>query len=162
MTKTYLYGRVVFESEVKMIVNGIDISDCPFIDNDEKNCPLGCLTENCLYQQKKDLEQENEKLKIQVKHWRETSMSDSQEVENLSEIIEEIIKKFQIDYILDEQTGKRYYRSNKLLDYKEALESIAEIVNEPCNIAEKTCKECKSNCEHKDILNVINRVKDNK
>ena len=37
-----------------MIVNGIDISDCPFIDNDEKECIFGCLTENCLYKQKKD------------------------------------------------------------------------------------------------------------
>ena len=143
-----------------MIVNGIDISDCPFIDNDEKKCILGCLTENCLYKQKKDLEQENEKLKVQVKHWRETSMSDSQEVEKLSEIIEEIRKNFQIDYIIDEQTGKRYYRSNKLLDYKEALESIKGIVSEPCNIAEKTCKECKSNCEHKDILNIIKRIEE--
>lgn len=104
--------------------------------------------------------QENDELKVLIKHWRETSMSDSQEVENLSEIIEEIRKKFQIDYIIDEQTGKRYYRSNKLLDYKEALESINEIVSEPCNIAEKTCKECKSNCEHKDILNIIKRVEE--
>lgn len=104
--------------------------------------------------------QENDELKVLIKHWRETSMSDSQEVEILSEIIEEIRKKFQIDYIIDEQTGKRYYRSNKLLDYKEALESIKEIVSEPCNIAEKTCKACKSNCEHKDILNIIKRVEE--
>ena len=44
-------------------------------------------------------------------------------------------------------------RENEIL-YK-ALKEIEGIVSEPCNIAEKTCKECKSNCEHKDILNII-------
>lgn len=44
--------------------------------------------------------------------------------------------------------------------YKQALDEIAEIVSEPCIILKKTCKECNSNCEHKDILNIINEVKE--
>lgn len=43
--------------------------------------------------------------------------------------------------------------------YKQALEKIEEIVNEPC-IDTGECKSCKCNCEHKDILNITNEVKD--
>lgn len=49
-------------------------------------------------------------------------------------------------------------RENEIL-YK-ALKEIEGIVSEPCNIAEKTCKECKSNCEHRYILNIIKRAEE--
>lgn len=108
-----------------MIVNGIDISDCPFIDNDEKKCPLGCLTENCLYQQKCEI------LKGNNKHLRSL-------IEKLDNI--------------------RYRDIKRIEKYKQAIKDIEGIVSEPCGIAEKTCKECNSNCEHKDILNIIKKV----
>lgn len=43
---------------------------------------------------------------------------------------------------------------------KKALEKIEEIVNEPCvGDAQEDCKHCDNWCEHKDILNIINKVK---
>ena len=43
---------------------------------------------------------------------------------------------------------------------KKALEEIEEIVNEPCvGDAQEDCKHCDNWCEHKDILDIINKVK---
>lgn len=46
--------------------------------------------------------------------------------------------------------------------YKQALDEIEKIANEPCIIFNKICKECNNTCEHKDILNIINKAKDSK
>ena len=43
---------------------------------------------------------------------------------------------------------------------KKALEEIEEIVNEPCvGDAQEDCKHCDNWCEHKDILDIINKAK---
>ena len=44
--------------------------------------------------------------------------------------------------------------------YRKALEEIEEIANEPCVAdALDDCKSCNIYCEHKDILNIINKAK---
>ena len=44
--------------------------------------------------------------------------------------------------------------------YCNALEEIEKIVNEPCVAdAQEDCKHCDNWCEHKDILDIINKVK---
>ncbi len=44
--------------------------------------------------------------------------------------------------------------------YRKALEEIEEIANEPCVAdALDDCKSCGIWCEHKDILNIINKAK---
>lgn len=43
--------------------------------------------------------------------------------------------------------------------YCNALEEIEEIVNEPCVDAQEDCKHCDNRCEHKDILEIINKAK---
>lgn len=41
-----------------------------------------------------------------------------------------------------------------------ALEEIEKIVNEPCIVdAQEDCKHCDNWCEHKDILDIINKAK---
>lgn len=43
---------------------------------------------------------------------------------------------------------------------KICIDKIEDIVNEPC-VAEEDCKHCFSNCEHKDILNMIAKTQEN-
>ena len=57
-----------------MIVRGVDISDCVFIEGDNKRCHLECLSDECPHQQIKQLKQviqdlttENNYLKQHIK-----------------------------------------------------------------------------------------------
>lgn len=44
--------------------------------------------------------------------------------------------------------------------YKQALDEIEEIANEPCIAdTQEDCKSCDGNCEHKDILGIIRKAK---
>lgn len=44
--------------------------------------------------------------------------------------------------------------------YRKVLEEIEKIVNEPCVAdAQEDCKHCDFWCEHKDILDIINKAK---
>ena len=74
----------------------------------------------------------------------------TQECEQKQKIIEELkkeAKRISANYIKDEAR------------YRKALEEIEEIVNEPCIDTQGDCKSCGLNCEHKDILNIINKAK---
>lgn len=54
--------------------------------------------------------------------------------------------------------NSREYAWNSLR-YEQALKKIEEIVTElPCD-GISSCMECNENCEHKDILNIINKAK---
>lgn len=56
-----------------------------------------------------------------------------------------------------------FNRKLELIDkpsrYRKALEEIEEIVKEPCVDAQEDCKHCDNWCEHKDILEIINKAK---
>lgn len=43
--------------------------------------------------------------------------------------------------------------------YRKALEEIEEIANETCIDSQSDCKSCNFSCEHKDILDIINKAK---
>ena len=44
--------------------------------------------------------------------------------------------------------------------YRNAFNEIEKIVNEPCVAdAQEDCKHCDNWCEHKDILDIINKAK---
>lgn len=58
---------------------------------------------------------------------------------------------------LDREARVRFY--NQACEYRKALEEIKAIVNEPCVAESLTdCEHCEGSCEHKDILNIINKV----
>ena len=57
-----------------------------------------------------------------------------------------------------EQRDKRLAKENDR--YRKALEEIEEIVNETCTDSQSDCKSCNFSCEHKDILDIINKAKD--
>ena len=50
--------------------------------------------------------------------------------------------------------------NEKYEKFKKALAEIEEIVNEACTESQSDCKSCNSSCEHKDILNIISKAKE--
>lgn len=55
--------------------------------------------------------------------------------------------------------GKDGFKTQREIELEEALKKIKVIVNEPCVAESLTdCEHCEGNCEHKDILNIINKV----
>ena len=58
---------------------------------------------------------------------------------------------------VDKQKDKWREEAERL---RNTLDKIEDIVNEPC-VAEEDCKHCLSNCEHKDILNMIAKTQEN-
>lgn len=56
--------------------------------------------------------------------------------------------------------GKEGYKTPREIELEEALKKIKAIANVPCVTKSLTnCGHCEGNCEHKDILNIINEVK---
>lgn len=51
-------------------------------------------------------------------------------------------------------------KCGKIDHLRNCLDEIEGIVNEPCDINENSCKKCDSNCEHKDILNIIAKAQE--
>lgn len=56
-----------------------------------------------------------------------------------------------------EMTDTITEKEKQIIKYKQALDKIKEIVNEPCTVFDKTCEECNNNCEQ-EILSIINEA----
>lgn len=114
--------------------------------------------EKNLVVQAMELNEKYEKLSILAQKesarngWIEYELNDrlkqkTQECELLSENLK--IKEDKARHYLDEA-----YK------YRKALEAIEEIVNEACTDSQSDCKSCNSSCEHKDILDIISKAKE--
>lgn len=73
---------------------------------------------------------------------------------------EELKEKLRIKDNENSNLNKKYRQEqNEKRCYRKALEEIEEIVNEPCTDSQSDCKSCNFSCEHKDILDIINKAK---
>ena len=93
-----------------------------------------------------------------------------QECGELKEVNSRLLQRLEVD---DFDTGIVYrqelelqYKENEfymavknLTRYRKALEEIEGIVNETCIDSQSDCKSCNFSCEHKDILDIINKAK---
>ena len=126
-----------------IIIDGVDVGKCNFrLVRDEKQMCECChatgfgvicaceMWKDCPYKQLQRLKEENDGLKSQLDF--------------------EIMNKETLIY-----NCEKFREGN--IKFKQALEEIKEIANEPC-IDDEDCETCNENCMSKDIINKINEV----
>lgn len=132
----------------KIIIDGIDVSECIHIQNFE-NVLFVCeetgrkceVSKNCYYKQLKRKEQENEELKKQLEEYQDQEPTIVNTIGNLQLQVKAWI----------EQSAK----------YKQALDEIKNYQQRNC----ETCvfantQKCNINCQVFVILDIINKAKD--
>lgn len=95
---------------------------------------------------------EIEKLKQEIFNKKLEFQGALKELTDKERELEEIKKEFQIECLEDMKTGKRTYRSVKLLNYKEALDEIEEYRISEINDEDEE--------ENDTILSIINETKE--
>lgn len=192
---------------VSQIIDGVDVSGCPFYQYQTKedyemrypesgDCEIGlagylfdysriteeldkfCLdNHNCYYKQLKRLEQECEKLKQVTNESiieQEKLIAKVNELQAENDNLKDDIDKQQLyvdsleqenERLKEENYGlnqellgyKKGVQASEIIELKQALQEIREIVSEPC-IVDENCQTCNSGCMQKDILDKINEV----
>lgn len=154
----------------QIIIDGVDVKNCRRRIGKNSYCRYFkrlCSENNfnCVWKQLARKTQECEGLK------EKNTLLESQMAFNLSEMgirlgnevnrSETLLKELKrFDKIKDEFREMSEKLKSENDRYRKALEEIEKIVNEPCVAdAQEDCKHCDNWCEHKDILDIINKAK---
>ena len=161
------------------IVDGVDVSSCPACN---LNCGIPQCSEffkhfpssiycrdnpNCLFKQLARKTQEYKTCHTELVSVSDQLKKKTQECEDLRQMYKSMVELCEAkdEAILDKQADidelshHCFEYSDRIHCYRKALEEIEEIVNETCIDSQSDCKSCNFSCEHKDILDIINKAK---
>lgn len=157
----------------KIIIDGVDVKNCRRRIGKNNYCRYFkrlCSENNfnCVWKQLARKTQECEGLK------EKNTLLESQMAFNLSEMgirlgnevnrSETLLKELKrFDKIKDEfreMSEKLKSENDRYRKALEEIEEIVEIVNEACIDSQSDCKSCNFSCEHKDILDIISKAKE--
>ena len=148
-------------TDKQIIIDGVDISKCKYYDEVFNYCNQPYLGEDGLLKN--------------IKNPKRCDCSPNcyfKQLKRKEQKLSNICKTFDIEYVIDKETGSLIGRCNKLNKkqqecekYKQAFDAIEEFANRACD----ACKEFTPNrqsdiscryCIYTQILNIINKVKE--
>ena len=165
----------------QIMIDGVDVSGCkhykingkcriPHYQQGIKYVNCNCNEWDCYFKQFQKEKFENLNNRQMVERAENLIYENSELIKNLKEkeqeceqkqkIIEELKKQLETSEkwrIKAESLNEKLNLENTC--YRKALEEIEEIVNETCIDSQSDCKSCNFSCEHKDILDIINKAK---
>ena len=156
----------------QIIIDGVDVDSCKYyLRNVHKSCGVGlvdCEGKDCIFKQLAHKTQECVKLNNEIIDMNSIIEDAVINLGNkdftLYDLPFEIKKLWQECEALKSESFTREelitLQEKDIVRYCKALEEIEKIVNEPCVAdAQEDCKHCDNWCEHKDILDIINKAK---
>ena len=124
------------------------------------NDQLEILSDQKVEEEIKELNQKLYLVQNEVYFKTEYIQEQREEIKQLEQECEELKERLAAQENINNHIADYQVITSKILDrYRKALEEIEEIANETCIDSQSDCKSCNFSCEHKDILDIINKAK---